>query len=63
MRLLIGPFRESAWRLGAAIPVKCNEIKERLLTHRIRKGQFDLTELGLKEATASAVWNAVLSTR
>jgi transposase-like protein len=33
------------------------------LTHRIRKGQFDLTELGLKEATASAVWNAVLSTR
>jgi len=33
------------------------------LTHRIRKGQFDLTELGLKEATASAVWNAVLSAR
>jgi transposase-like protein len=33
------------------------------LTHRIRKGQFDLTELGLKEATAPAVWNAVLSTR
>ncbi|MFL9889168.1 IS6 family transposase [Paraburkholderia agricolaris] len=33
------------------------------LTHRIRKGQFDLRELGLKEATAPAVWNAVLSTR
>jgi transposase-like protein len=33
------------------------------LTHRIRKGQFDLTELGLKEVTAPAVWNAVLSTR
>ncbi len=33
------------------------------LTHRIRKGQFDLTDLGLKEATAPAVWNAVLSTR
>ena len=33
------------------------------LTNRIRKGQFDLTELGLREATASAVWNAVLSTR
>lgn len=25
------------------------------LTHRIRKGQFDLAELGLKEATARAV--------
>jgi putative transposase len=33
------------------------------LTHRIRKGQFDLTEPGLKEVTAPAVWNAVLSTR
>jgi transposase-like protein len=33
------------------------------LTHCIRKGQFDLTELGLKEATSPAVWNAVLSTR
>lgn len=33
------------------------------LTHRIRKGQFDLTELDLKEATAPAVWNAVLSIR
>jgi transposase-like protein len=31
--------------------------------HRIRKGQFDLTELGLNEATAPAVGNAVLSTR
>lgn len=33
------------------------------LMHRIRKGQFDVTELGLREATASAIWNAVLSTR
>lgn len=33
------------------------------LTHCIRKGQFDLTELGLKEATASAVWNVALSIR
>ena len=33
------------------------------LTHRIRKGQFDLTKLGIKETTASTVWNAVLSTR
>jgi transposase-like protein len=33
------------------------------LTHRIRKGQFDLTELGLNKATAPAVWNAVLSAR
>jgi transposase-like protein len=33
------------------------------LTHRIRKGQFDLARLGLKEAAAPAVWNAVLSAR
>jgi transposase-like protein len=33
------------------------------LTHRIRKSQFDLTELGIKEATTPAVWNAVLSIR
>ncbi|MFM0169782.1 IS6 family transposase [Paraburkholderia sediminicola] len=33
------------------------------LTHRIHKGQFDLTELGLKEATAPAVCHAVLSIR
>jgi putative transposase len=32
------------------------------LTHRIRKGQFNLTELGLKKVTAATVWNAVLST-
>jgi transposase-like protein len=33
------------------------------LMHRIRKGQFDLTKLGLKDAAAPAVWNAVLSDR
>jgi transposase-like protein len=33
------------------------------LTHRIHKGQFDLAKLGLKEAAAPAIWNAVLSTR
>ena len=33
------------------------------LTHRIRKGQFGLTELDLEETTAPALWNAVLSTR
>jgi hypothetical protein len=26
------------------------------LTHRIRKGQFDLAKLVLKDATATAVW-------
>lgn len=31
------------------------------LAHRIRKGQFDLASLGLKDLTASAVWKAVLS--
>jgi len=33
------------------------------LTHRIRKGQFDLAQLGLKDTAAPAVWNAVLSDR
>ncbi|MEM5354433.1 hypothetical protein VOI32_40875 [Paraburkholderia caribensis] len=33
------------------------------LTHRIRKGQFDLTKLGFKEAAAPAVWDAVLFDR
>ncbi|MPW24119.1 DDE-type integrase/transposase/recombinase, partial [Paraburkholderia sp. CNPSo 3157] len=30
------------------------------LTHRIRKGQFDLAKLGLKDAVAPVVWNTVL---
>ncbi len=33
------------------------------LTHRIRKAQFDLTNLRLKDTTAPAVWKAVLSAR
>jgi hypothetical protein len=33
------------------------------LTHRIRKGQFDLAKLGLQDAAAPTEWNAVLSTR
>jgi transposase-like protein len=33
------------------------------LMHRIRKGQFDLSIVGLKDTTASAVWNAVLFDR
>ncbi|KKB60762.1 hypothetical protein WM40_27320, partial [Robbsia andropogonis] len=31
------------------------------LMHRIRKGQFDLTKIGLRDAALPAVWNAVLS--
>ncbi|CAN7752770.1 hypothetical protein [Paraburkholderia sp. SIMBA_054] len=31
------------------------------LMHRIRKGQFDLTKLPLKETAAPVVWDAVLS--
>ena len=30
------------------------------LMHRIRKGQFDLSTLRLKDTGAHAVWNAVL---
>jgi transposase-like protein len=33
------------------------------LTHRIRKGQFNLAKLGLKDSTAPSVWNAFLSYR
>jgi transposase-like protein len=33
------------------------------LMHRIRKGQFNLVKLSLKDTAASAVWNAVLSDR
>jgi len=31
------------------------------LMHRIRKGQFDLTKLPLKDTAAPAAWNSVLS--
>jgi transposase-like protein len=31
------------------------------LMHRIRKGQFSLTQLRLKDITVPAIWNAVLS--
>ncbi|MGF7188607.1 putative transposase [Robbsia andropogonis] len=30
------------------------------LMHRIRKGQFDLTKLGLEDVALPAVWNAGL---
>jgi transposase-like protein len=33
------------------------------LTHHIRKGQFDLAKLGLKDAAAPVVWNTALSDR
>ncbi|WP_408347833.1 IS6 family transposase [Paraburkholderia sp. RL17-337-BIB-A] len=33
------------------------------LIHRIRKGQFNLAKLGLRDTTAASVWNAVLSAR
>jgi transposase-like protein len=31
------------------------------LMHRIRKGQFNLVTLDLKDTTTPTVWNAVLS--
>ncbi len=31
------------------------------LMHRIRKGQFDLTKIGLKDFALPTVWNTVLS--
>ena len=33
------------------------------LMHRIRKDQFNLVKLSLKDTAARAVWNAVLSAR
>ncbi|KKB60784.1 integrase [Robbsia andropogonis] len=31
------------------------------LMHRLRKGQFDLTKLGIEDAAPPAVWSAILS--
>ncbi|MGF6935020.1 hypothetical protein OKW41_004182 [Paraburkholderia sp. UCT70] len=33
------------------------------LMHRIRKGQFDLTGVHLKDITSPSIWMAVLSAR
>ena len=33
------------------------------LMHRIRKGQFDLTSVPLKDTTSPSIWMAVLSAR
>ncbi|MFM0012353.1 hypothetical protein PQR46_12360 [Paraburkholderia sediminicola] len=33
------------------------------LAHRIRNEPFDFAELGFKESTASAVWEAILNAR
>ena len=33
------------------------------LMHRIRKGQFDLTSIHLKDITSPSIWMAVLSAR
>ncbi len=33
------------------------------LTHRIRKGQFDLSALALKDTAAPSIWNVVLFNR
>ena len=33
------------------------------LMHRIRKGQFDLTRLHLKDTTSPSIWRAVLAAR
>lgn len=33
------------------------------LIHRIRKGQFNLAALDIKDTATAAVWNSVLSTQ
>jgi hypothetical protein len=43
---------------NAAVPISGIDLK-----HRIRKGQFGLTSVHLKDATAPSIWTAVLSTR
>ena len=43
---------------SAAITISDIEIM-----HRIRKGQFDLAKLGIKDTASPAAWNAVLSVR
>ena len=49
-----GTFATKRFR-SAATTISCTE-----LTHRMRKGQFDLCALGLKDTAASFLWNAVL---
>jgi hypothetical protein len=53
-------------RINAMLGLKCFRsgavaISGIELMHRIRKGQFDLTKLPLKETAAPVVWDAVLS--
>nr|WP_242684296.1 IS6 family transposase [Paraburkholderia hospita] len=53
-------------RINAMLGLKCFRsgavtISGIELMHRIRKGQFDLTQLPLKDTAAPVVWNAVLS--
>ncbi|BCG04391.1 hypothetical protein PPGU19_089590 (plasmid) [Paraburkholderia sp. PGU19] len=53
-------------RINAMLGLKCFRsdavtISGIELMHRIRKGQFDLTKLPLRDTAAPVVWNAVLS--
>ena len=58
--------RDVKSRINAMLGLKCIRsgavtISRIELMHRIRKGQFDLTKLPLKDTAAPVVWNAVLS--
>ncbi|SIT47799.1 hypothetical protein BN2475_820006 [Paraburkholderia ribeironis] len=78
MRIRLHSFRPlTAWeafisfiksRLNAMLGLTCFRnaavtISGIELMHRIRKAQFDLTNLRLKDTNAPAIWNAVLSAR
>ena len=56
VKFRIGPMLGFKWFRTAAITIAGIE-----LLHRIRKGQFDLRELRLKDRSTPAVWNAVLA--
>ena len=56
VKLRIGPMLGFKWFRTAAITIAGIE-----LLHRIRKGQFDLRGLRLKDRSTPAVWNAVLA--
>ncbi|WP_414056235.1 hypothetical protein [Paraburkholderia hospita] len=66
MRVRTVQARGLTSRINAMLGLKCFRsgavtISGIELMHRIRKGQFDLTKLPLKDTAAPVVWNAVLS--
>jgi transposase-like protein len=58
VKLRLGPMLGFKWFKTAAVTIAGIE-----LMHRIRKGQFNLGRLCLKDRTEPEIWNAVLQAR